>query len=243
VKPLVTVIVVSTLAAPLIAACGSSPTSPTVPPPAPTVNPNGPPPQSFVTRRLSGIVRDGANSAVSNAMVTIFGGNGSRRSVTTDSNGFYDTSADINQNYAYPWIEMTVSKAGYEDTQNGAMFQNFQDTRRDLYLFERTRLTAGSDAQLSITFDGPLCGFDLEYACRHLQVVAPARGTMIIELVAADPSSAFSFGPVTYPMSNQSSRMSIAVNGGQTVDAEVLLVKATPWSGWRGFTVRTLLMP
>jgi carboxypeptidase family protein len=231
------------LAALLIAACGSSPTAPTVPPPTASVNSTGPPPPSFVTRRLSGIVRDGSNRAVANATVTVSGSNGSRRSVTTDSNGFYDTSADINQNYVIPWLDMAVSKPGYEDTRNGALFQNFQDTNRDLYLFEHTRLTAGSDAHLSTTFDGPLCGFELEYACRHLQVVAPASGTMIIELVAEDPSSAFSFGPVTYPMSNPSSRKSFVVDRGQTVDAEILLVKSTPWSGWRGFAVKTLLMP
>jgi Carboxypeptidase regulatory-like domain len=242
-KRFATAIMVSVPSALLIAACGSSPTAPTVPPPAPTVNPTGPPPPSFVTRRLSGIVRDGSNRAVANAMVTVYSSNGSTRSVTTDSNGFYDTSADINQNYVIPWLSMAVSKPGYEDTRNGALFENFHDTNRDLYLFERTRLTAGSDTQLSTTFDGPLCGLELEYACRHLQVVAPARGTMLIELVAEDPASVFSFGPVTYPMSNPSSRMSLVVNSGQTVDAEILLIKSTPWSGWRSVTVRTLLMP
>jgi hypothetical protein len=242
-KRFATALVVSVpSAALLMAACGSSPTAPTVPPPAPTVNPTGPPPPSFVTRRLSGVIRDGSNRGVANATVTVYNNNGSKHSVTTDSNGFYDTRADINQNYVVPWVEVTVSKPGYEDTRNGALVRN-QDTSHDLYLFEAVRLTAGSDAQLSTTFDGPLCGFELEYACRHLQVVAPARGTLVIELIAEDPSSAFSFGPVTYPMSNPSSRMSLAVNSGQTVDAEILLTKSTPWSGWRSFTVRTLLTP
>jgi hypothetical protein len=231
------------LAALLVAACGSSPTAPTVPPPSPSVNPAGPPPPSFVTRRLSGIVRDGSNRAVANAIVTVHNfSNGSKRSVSTDVNGFYDTSADVNQNDVVPWLFMEVSKPGYEDTRNGALARN-QDTNRDLYLFELARLTAGSDAQLSATFEGPLCGFDLEYACRRLQVVSPASGTLIIELVAEDPSSAFVFGPVTFPMPNPSPRMSRAVSRGQTLDVEILLVSANPWSGWRAVTVKTSLVP
>ena len=230
------------LAALLVAACGSSPTAPTVPPPSPSVNPAGPPPPSFVTRRLSGIVRDGSNRAVANAIVTVHNSNGSKRSVSTDANGFYDTSADLNQNYAVPWLEMEISKPGYEDTRNGALALN-QDTNRDLYLFELARLTAGSDAQLSATFEGPLCGFDLEYACRRLQVVSPASGTLTIELVADDPSTAFAFGPVTYPMSNRSPRMSRAVSSGQTLDLEILLVSFNPRSGWRAVMVKTSLVP
>ena len=230
------------LAALLVAACGSTPTAPTVPPSSPSVNPTGPPPPSFVTRRLSGIVRDGSNRAVANATVTVHNSNGSKRSVSTDVNGSYDTSADLNQNYAVPWLDMEVSKSGYEDTRNGAVARN-QDTSRDLYLFELARLTAGSDAQLSTTFEGPLCGFDLEYACRRLQVVSPASGTLTIELVADDPSSAFSFGPVTYPMRNPLTRMSRAVSSGQTLDVEILLVSANPWSGWRAVTVKTSLVP
>jgi Carboxypeptidase regulatory-like domain len=230
------------LAALLVAACGSSPTAPTVPPASPSVNPAGPPPPSFVTRRLSGIVRDGSNRAVASAIVTVHNSNGSKRSVSTDANGFYDTSADLNQNYAVPWLSMEVSKPGYEDTRNGALARN-QDTNRDLCLFELARLTAGSEAQLSATFEGPLCGFELEYACRRLQVVSPASGTLTIELVAEDPSSAFAFGPVTYPMPNPSPRMSRAVSRGQTLDVEILLVSANPWSGWRAVTVKTSLVP
>ena len=206
------------------------------------MNPAGPPPPLFVTRRLSGIVRDGSNRAVANAVVTVHSSNGSKRSVSTDVNGFYDTSAEINQNYVVPWLSMEVSKPGYEDTRNGALARN-QDTNRDLYLFELARLTAGSDTQLSTTFEGPLCGFELEYACRRLQVVSPASGTLTIELVADDPSSAFSFGPVTYPKSNPSPRMSRAVSRGQTLDVEILLVSANPWSGWRVVTVKTSLVP
>ena len=114
------------------------------------------------------IVRDGSNRAVANATVTVHNSNGSKRSVSTDVNGFYDKSADVNQNYVVPWLFMEVSKPGYEDTRNGALASN-QDTNRDLYLFELARLTAGSDAQLSATFEGPLCGFDLNIhaaACR-----------------------------------------------------------------------------
>jgi hypothetical protein len=229
------------LAALLVAACGSSPSAPTVLPPS-LVNPAEPPPPSFVTRRLSGIVRDGSNRAVANAIVTVHNSNGSKRSVATDTNGLYDTSADLNQNYAVPWLFMEVSKPGYEDTRNGVLARN-PDTNRDLYLFELARLTAGSDAQLSATFEGPLCGFELEYACRRLQVVSPASGTLTIELVAEDPASAFAFGPVTYPMPNPSPRMSRAVSRGQTLDVEILLVSANPWSGWRAVTVKTSLVP
>ena len=206
------------------------------------MNPAGPPPPSFVTRRLSGIICDGLNCTVANAIVTVHNSNGSKRSVSTDVNGFYDTSADVNQNDTVPWLFMEVSKPGYEDTRNGALARN-QDTNRDLYLFELARLTAGSDAQLSATFEGPLCGFDLEYPCRRLQVVSPASGTLTIELVAEDPSSAFVFGPVTYPTPPPSRRLSRAVSRGQTLDVEILLASANPWSGWRAVTVKTSLVP
>jgi Carboxypeptidase regulatory-like domain len=241
-KPFATALVASApLAALVMAACGSSPTAPTVTTPSTPAIPTVPP-ASYVTRRLSGVVRDGSNRAVANASVTVHNNNGSKRAVTTDVNGFYDTQADINQNYVVPWVEMDVSKPGYEDTHNGALVRN-QDTNQDLYLFEAVRVTAGSDAQLSTTFNGPLCGFELEYPCRHVQVVSPVSGTLTIELVAEDPSSAFSFGPVTYPMRNPSPRMSLAVRSGQTVDAEVLLVSAVPWSGWRAVTVKTSVVP
>jgi hypothetical protein len=81
---------------------------------------------------------------------------GSKRSVSTDANGFYDTPADLNQNYAVPWLEMEVSKPGYEDTRNGILALN-QDTNRDLYLIELARLTVTCDV-----LTGPLRGYRLQ---------------------------------------------------------------------------------
>ena len=225
----------------IVSACDSTPTSPTVPPSVP-VMPNTPPAPSYVTRRLSGVVRDGSNRGVANAMVTIQSGTNSKRTVTTDSNGFYETSADLNQNSVVPWQYVEVSKPGYEDTRNGALFRNHQDATADFSLFERVRLTGGSDTELSVTFDGPLCGFELEYACRRIEVLAPASGTLTIDLIAGDPSTVYSFGPVTYPMRNPSAQISRPVRAGETFEAEILLFSTTPWSGWRALTVRTSLV-
>ena len=74
-----------------------------------------------------------------------------------------------------------------------------------------------------------------------LTVVIEGEGSAraYVEVAADDPSGTVSFGPVTYPMSSKTSRMSRFLQAGERIDAEVLLLSATPWSGVHSFTVRT----
>lgn len=225
----------------LMCACGDSPTAPTFQPP--TVSPNpAPPARSFATRWLRGVVRDESNLPVAGATLLAYGHDGSRPVVMTDGNGFYEIATSVDRNYTVPWQEVDVSKPGYEVTHNGALLRG-EDNTSNFYLFTNARLIAGADARFLLSFDGPLCGIELEYACRHVEVVAPSAGTMTIEFVADDAQTAFSFGPVTYPPSQPKTRISQVVNIGASLRIEVLLVNATPWSGGRNFTLRTAVDP
>jgi carboxypeptidase family protein len=224
----------------LACACGSSPSAPTVLAPPASAAPAPAPPPSVITRRLTGFIRDTANQAVAGASVTAYGANNARHTTTSDSSGFYELMADLNPQVV-PWITVDVTKPGYEDTQNGAHFRNYEDTTADFYVFELTRVQAGTDVRLAISFDGPLCGFELEHACRHVAMEASSAGTLTIEVTADDPAVTLGFGPVRYPRGSYPSRLTLSVRARQEVTAEILTVSSLLGSRRQSFTLSTTL--
>jgi len=213
----------------LMSSCGTSPTAPT---PAPSVSssprPTPPPP---VARRLSGFVRDESSQPVAEAKVVVYGTDRSTSVVTTDSNGFYETVTQIATNLIVPWYEVTISKTGFDETSNGVLFRNNEDTTADFFLFRPVRLTAGEQQQLPVTFAGPLCGFELEYACRRVDVVASSDGTLTIEATANDPAVKAGVSPVQSGLPQPHSSIVLPVRAGQTVSVEILVDPSTPLSG------------
>ena len=157
-------------------------------------------------------------------------------------NGFYDTSADLNQNYAVPWLLMEVSKPGYEDTRNRRIGPQPGHESRPLSL--RARAIDGRLGRSALRdIRGPVVRF------RSRICMPPSAGRLAGKRDADNRTgrgrsvNCISFGPVTYPMSNRSPRMSRAVSSGQTLDLEILLVSFNPRSGWRAVMVKTSLVP
>ncbi len=231
----------------LVSACDHrAPTAPTVPAPA-VAPPATPTPRTFVTFRLTGFVRDDQDTPIAGARVTLVGSSPAPP-VVTDATGFYETSASIDTLFVVPTANLTIRKDGYEDVDNAAIFRNRQDATADYRMFRKTMVPAGTNARFSIAFNGPLCGLELEYPCRHIVVMAPTRGTLVIETVSDMPSQRFPFGPVP-PVSygfQGVTRLSKPVRAGEAVPVEILWVwSGTGWtsSGSESFTLKTSLEP
>src|SRR5262245_3907196 len=169
-----------------VSACGSTLTAPT-PPPATVAVPTPPaPPRShtFIMLRLSGTVRDDQGVPVPGAALTLTGRDiESPVSVSTDAAGFYATPVSVDACYTSPispYASVSIKRNGYEDLDNGAIFSGLKDTTANFVTFRRTPIPAGAEITLRAAFNGPLCGFDLEYACRHVLVSGPATGTLVL---------------------------------------------------------------
>jgi hypothetical protein len=221
-----------------IGACGSSPTAPTLPASEPLTTPAPPPP---VERRLSGFVRDGSSQPVADAKVLVYGIDRVPGVVTTDSNGFFETVTKIDSRLTVPWYEVTISKTGFDETSNGALYDT-EDTTADFFLFRRLHLTAGRQEQVDqfpVTFKGPLCGFEQEFACRQVDVMASSDGILTIEATSDDPSVIAGVGsPTSGPP--PPGRKSLLVDAGQTVTITVLVVSSSPWGPAQAFVPITL---
>ena len=228
----------------LVSACDHpAPTAPTVPAPA-VAPPAAPTPRTFVTLRLTGFVRDDQDSPIAGARVTLVGSSPAPP-VVTDATGFYETSAGIDTLFVVPAASLTIRKDGYEDVDNVAIFRNRQDTTADYRMFRKTMVPAGTNARVPIAFNGPLCGFELEFPCRRIVVMAPTRGTLVIETVSDVPSERFPFGPVP-PVSyafQGVTRLSKPVRAGEAVPVEILWVWSRTASGSQDFTLKTSLEP
>ena len=230
----------------LVSACDHpAPTAPTVPESA-VAPPAAPAPRTFVTVRLTGFVRDDQNTPIAGARVTLVGSSPAPAPpVVTDATGFYETSASIDTLFVMPAANLTIRKDGYEDVDNVAVFRNRQDTTADYRMFRKTVVPAGTNARLPIAFNGPLCGFELEFPCRRIVVMAPARGTLVVETVSDVPPERFPFGPVplvSYAFQGVT-RLSKPVRAGETVPVEILWVWSRTASGSENFTLETSLEP
>ena len=204
-----------------VSSCGDSNTGPTPPPPtAPAAAPSGPPrPHEIVTLRLSGTVRDDLGAPVFGATMTLKGA-GAPASALTDATGFYTTAVSLDTYDTLPLVWVSIRRNGYEDLDNAAILTGFKDTTANFVTFQRTPITAGSAVTLRVAYNGPLCGFDLEYPCRHVLVSTPAAGTLVLE-TTTNESGSFLFGPVSYPVSKVT-RLSLAVAAGEVVPIEIL---------------------
>jgi len=229
----------------LASGCGQqSPTTPSNPPPqtAPA-----PPPRTFVTLRLSGFVNDENNQPVAGATLTVRNSNALQLQpspVVTAGDGSYAVSVAIDTSYVAPGVTVLIRADGYEPTESDALFLGYKDSTRDFRLFRLQTIAAGEDGAVLFGLDGPWCGFELEFPCRHVNFVSTVPGTLEVDLVAADPSMAFSFGPVTYPLMIRT-RQTVLVRAGQAVALELLVAKGllprAPAVG--SVTVKTTLTP
>jgi hypothetical protein len=209
----------------LASACGQqSPTTPSNPPPIQTAP--APPPRTFVTLRLSGFVNDENNQPVAGATLTV-NSNALQLQpspVVTAGDGSYAVSVAIDTSYVAPGVTVLIRADGYEPTESVALFLGYKDSTTDFRLFRLQTIAAGEDGAVLFGLDGPWCGFELEFPCRHVNFVSTVPGTLEVDLVAGDPSVAFSFGPVTYPLVIRT-HQTLQMRAGQVVALELLFAK------------------
>src|SRR6266849_2110049 len=127
----------------LAAACSSNRTT-TPSPSAPVQSPlPAPVPAPTTTRQISGRVLDEDGIPLSGATVAIPGSPASSSSpAVTDGNGFYHTSATVPAPPSLTFgTEVTITKAGYEDTHGWAAGTG--DTTQDFRLYRIMSITAG----------------------------------------------------------------------------------------------------
>src|SRR5262245_47984700 len=159
--------------------CGHGSTTPVAPSSAASVAPPAPAAHVFATAQLSGVVRDELGQPVAGATVTVDGS----APVMTDANGSYATPAAVDTFYQPPGLVwLTIRKSGYDDTRNVGTLPGFHDGTADFHLFKLPALAAATQQTFPLAFDGPLCGFDGEYPCRHVNVTTPASGTLLVDV-------------------------------------------------------------
>lgn len=231
----------------LTIACGdhqSPTTTSTMPSPTPTP---APAPHSLVTRQLTGTVTDEQGAPVAGATVaTSSQGLGSSQPVSTNANGFYEMPIAVDTSFPFAWISWTIRKEGFEETDNGEYVQTSHDATADFHLFKAASVPSGFSAQFLVAFDGPLCGLEGEYPCRHVSIRAASTGTLFVDVEPSDSSSNFAFGPVQYPF-HGTAHQAIPVTGGQIVFVEVLRTGGSSplptLPGPQAFTLKTSLEP
>jgi hypothetical protein len=172
----------------LAAACGGDPTAaPSAPTPVASNPSSAPQPPTPVTRHLNGLVLDESGMPLPGARVEVFSASSSP--AVTDGNGYYDLAAMLMVSGHVFGTDVTITKAGYEDTH--AWVPGLDDLTQDFRLYRIMNITAGQSVHLAITPDNSLCGFEEEFRCRTLHVVAPSSGTLVLDTIADDPSTAF----------------------------------------------------
>jgi hypothetical protein len=195
---------------------------------------------------LSGTVHDDEGDPVSGATITLRSSE-IEAVVTTSSDGagFYTTPVSVDTFHASPLAWVSIKGIGYEDLDNAVIFAGLQNTTADFVTFRHTPILAGMDITLRAAFNGPLCGFDLEYPCRHILVSAPATGALVLETMA-NASGSYFFGPIAYPVTG-ATRLSLAVTAGDVVPVEILwkFTPMMPFTPDRSatFLLRTSLQP
>ena len=147
---------------PAVACSGQPAPAPSAPSPAP--NPSRPPQPSPtpVTRHLNGVVRDENGVPVPGARLAMFPSSSSP--VVTDGNGYYDMAAALLVSAQAFGNEVTITKAGYEDTH--AWVPGLDDRMQDFRVYHVLTVAAGDSVHPAIDPDNSLCGFDDEFRCR-----------------------------------------------------------------------------
>jgi len=160
--------------------------------------------------------------------------------VVTDGNGYYDLAAALLVSGNVFGNDVTITKAGYEDTH--AWVPGLDDMMQDFGLYHVLTLAAGDSVHLAINPDNSLCGLDEEFRCRTIRVVMPSSGMLALETIADDPANAFwlaigeSF-QFQYPFALRT-QISTSMDAGSTVPVQVL----RPWQAPpapQGFTLKT----
>jgi hypothetical protein len=157
----------------------------------------------------------------------------------TDGNGVFEVSAPV---YPPPFHdygdEVLITRNGYEDTDGWV--PGSTDVTQDFLLYQPLTVTAGEAVHLTLGPDNSLCGFDLEFRCRPIHIVAPTSGIVELDIVPDDPGNVFWIivgGPydVTYPFVG-TTHNTVVVSAGSSALIQVMVYwSSTPY----GFTLTT----
>jgi Carboxypeptidase regulatory-like domain len=165
----------------LVSACSGSPTRPSqaIPPP-PT--PAAPAPVPAAPVNVTGRVVDENGVGLAGATVALRTSDPMRATGQTDASGRYAITLPAT---AYFWG--TADKPGYETTFRDSYFLSAPATL-DFRLFQPLRIVDGTSAHVTVTSDGPICGFDDEWFCRTVHIQASHDGMLNVDATSDDPS-------------------------------------------------------
>jgi len=200
---------------------------------APVTNTTAAPP-ARVTQplRVAGRVLDTTDKPVPGAKVTQWD---TGNTATTDANGAFEMTASVTPQDRLFWV--TVEKPGFETSEQARDIHTAANA--SLRLHEVTTITAGESIHGVVTADDSACGYHWGFVCRRVRVNAPARGTLIVEIVSDAIGLGVALaGPVGFPQPIDP-RISVPVKDG----AEVIVDISAAWDipAAARFTLNTAL--
>ena len=164
----------------LISACSGTTTQPSQATPPPAAPARVPVPA--VPMRVTGRVVDENGVGVAGATVTLTTPDSLRVPGQTGANGGYAITIP-----AVAYFSGTADKPGYETTFRDSYFLSAPDTL-NFRLFQPLRIGDGTSAHVTVTSDGPICGFDDEWFCRTVHIQASRTGRLTVDATSDDPS-------------------------------------------------------
>jgi hypothetical protein len=191
-----------------VGACDSAPT---VPSPRLTLPPWPAPPPRIV--RVAGRVTDERAIPIAGASISVF----QEPKAVSSADGFYELSGAFGSPYG---TGLFATREGYE--RNYQWVPAATEAVRNFRLRGVVRITAGEDLRVALDSDDTLYGSSEQYRARRVRVVAPRKGTLVIE----------GSSPTGHPvrLSDQEfeyfpccpARLGVAVRTGQEVAVHVL---------------------
>ena len=214
--------------------CGSqSATTPTALPAVPTSSP-APLVRTLQPLRVTGRIIDSAGSPVAGANVTQWD---TTNRVASDSDGAFDITLAVSAQDRSFWL--TVEKVGFETSELNRSIEGAGKT--SLRLHEIRTISVGESLHSVIKSDDSACGYHWGYLCRRTRLIAPASGTLTVDVVPETATRVgMLVGPVGFPQAMEQ-RLTMTVNAG----SEVVVETATEWSptASAGFALSTSLSP
>ena len=180
----------------VVIGCGGSPAS--APPLAPTPLPNETAPAcsprltcELLSFRVSGFATDDDGRPVPGVRVTLapwkFGQVPPRISLVTDARGFYEAQFEAMRDAVGGVGNAVAEQSGYETHAHYLGPAVPQEITQNFHLYRIRRITPGESVALVVRPDDPSCGFDDEWVCRRVRIVAARAGTLTIILTSQNP--------------------------------------------------------
>ncbi len=107
----------------------------------------------------------------------------------TDSAGRYQAEFEAMRDAVGGVGGSFAEQPGYETHRRYLGPRASQDMTQNFHLYRIRRITPGDSVTLTVRPDEPMCGFDSEWVCRTVRIVANKAGKLTLSLTSHDRQS------------------------------------------------------